>query len=86
MMYRLLIVDDEEIITDSLYDVFCSLLPDELDVCKAYSGTEAIEWMSRTRIDIVLTDISMPGLNGLELIERIQGYWPRCKVIFFNGT
>ncbi|GAF66592.1 putative response regulator [Bacillus sp. TS-2] len=84
-MYRLLIVDDEEIITDSLYDVFSSLLPDELDVCKAYSGIEAIEWMIRTRIDIVLTDIAMPGLNGLELINKIQDYWPRCKVIFLTG-
>lgn len=84
-MYRLLIVDDEEIITDSLYDVFASLLPDKLDVCKAYSGKEALGWMSRSRIDIVLTDISMPGMNGLELTERILANWPRCKVIFLTG-
>ncbi|TFE27503.1 response regulator transcription factor [Cohnella luojiensis] len=84
-MYRLLIVDDEEIITDSLYEVFAKLMPDELDVCKAYSATEALNWMSRTRIDIVLTDISMPGMNGLELTEEIHAYWPRCKVIFLTG-
>ncbi|SDY92313.1 two-component system, response regulator YesN [Evansella caseinilytica] len=84
-MYRLLIVDDEEIITDGLYDVFCSLMPEQLDVCKAYSGKEALGWMARTRIDIVLTDIAMPELNGLELIERVQDFWPRCKVIFLTG-
>jgi two-component system, response regulator YesN len=60
-------------------------MPEQLDVCKAYSGKEALDWMSRTRIDIVLTDIAMPGMNGLELIERIQAYWPRCKVIFLTG-
>ncbi|MFC0470738.1 response regulator [Halalkalibacter kiskunsagensis] len=84
-MYRLLIVDDEEIIADGLYEVFSRLMPDELDVCKAYSGKEALDWLSRTRIDIVLTDIAMPGIDGLELMERIESYWPRCKVIFLTG-
>lgn len=84
-LYRLLIVDDEDIITDSLYEVFHRLMPEKLDVCKAYSAKEALHWMSRTRIDIVLTDISMPGMNGLELSEEIQAFWPRCKVIFLTG-
>jgi len=84
-MYRLLIVDDEEIITDALFEVFSHFMPGELDVCKAYSGKEALDWMARTRIDIVLTDIAMPGMDGLELIERVQTYWPRCKVIFLTG-
>ena len=84
-MYRLLIVDDEELITDGLYDVFSRLMPEQLDVYKAYSGKEALEWMERTRIDIILTDISMPGLSGLELIERVQELWPHCQVIFLTG-
>lgn len=84
-MYRLLIVDDEELITDGLYDVFSRLMPDDLDVYKAYSGKEALEWMTRTRIDIILTDISMPGLSGLELIEEVQELWPHCKVVFLTG-
>lgn len=84
-MHRLLIVDDEEIITDGLYEVLSNLMPDQLDVCKAYSAKEALDWMARTRIDIVLTDIAMPGKNGLELSEEILTYWPRCKVIFLTG-
>ncbi|MDQ6417847.1 response regulator [Paenibacillus sp. LHD-117] len=84
-MYRLLIVDDEEIITDGLYEVFHQLLPESLDICKAYSAKEALNWLARTRIDIVLTDIRMPGMSGLELSEEIQKYWPRCKVIFLTG-
>lgn len=84
-MHRLLIVDDEDIITDSLYEVFSRLMPDRLDVCKAYSAVEALNWMSRSRIDIILTDIRMPGKNGLELSEEIQTFWPRCKVIFLTG-
>ncbi|WP_438434798.1 response regulator transcription factor [Gorillibacterium sp. sgz500922] len=84
-LYRLLIVDDEEIITDSLYEVFARFNPDELDVCKAYTAREALQWMNRTRIDLVLTDIRMPGMNGLELTEQIQAHWPHCKVIFLTG-
>lgn len=84
-MYRLLIVDDEDIITDGLYEVFNRYHPERLDVCKAYSAKEALDWMSRTRIDIVLTDIAMPGMNGLELSEEIQKYWPRCRVVFLTG-
>lgn len=84
-MYRLLIVDDEEIITNGLYEVFNRFMPEKLDVYKAYSAKEALEWMSRTRIDIVMTDIAMPGMNGLELSEEIVKYWPRCRVIFLTG-
>ncbi|OUM97543.1 MAG: DNA-binding response regulator [Thermobacillus sp. ZCTH02-B1] len=84
-MYRLLIVDDEEIITDGLYEVFSRFMPDRLDVCKAYSGQEALDWMARTRIDIVLADIAMPGLNGLDLAREIQHCWPRCHIVFLTG-
>lgn len=84
-MYRLLIVDDEEIITEALYEVFNKFMPDDLDICKAFSAKEALNWLSRTRIDIVLTDIRMPGMSGLELMEEIRLYWPRCKIIFLTG-
>lgn len=84
-MYRLLVVDDEEIITDTLHEVLSEFMPDKLDVCKAYSSSEALVWMARTRIDIVLTDIRMPGMSGLELSEKIRMHWPRCKVIFLTG-
>ena len=60
-------------------------MPEQLDVYKAYSGKEALAWMERTRIDIILTDISMPGITGLELVEQVQELWPRCKVIFLTG-
>ncbi|MGN8770431.1 response regulator transcription factor [Paenibacillus barengoltzii] len=84
-MFRLLIVDDEEIITNSLYEVFHQWMPDKLDVCKAYSGKEALHWMSRSRFDIVLTDIRMPGMSGLEMTESIKALWPRCRIIFLTG-
>jgi len=84
-MYRLLIVDDEELITDSLSEVLGRLQNVELDICKAYSGREALEWLNSTRIDIVLTDIRMPGISGLDLMGIIRRHWPRCRIIFLTG-
>ncbi|MUG45332.1 response regulator transcription factor [Paenibacillus woosongensis] len=84
-MYRLLVVDDEMIIADGLYEVLSNLPQLELDVYKAYSGDEAVRLFDRTRFDIVLTDIRMPGLNGLELLDKIRERWPSCRVIFLTG-
>lgn len=81
-MYRLLIVDDEEIITEALYEVLSQSMREELDICKAFSAKEALRWLARTRVDIVLTDIRMPGMSGIELMEEIKTYWPRCRIIF----
>lgn len=84
-MYRLLIVDDEEIIVNGLFEIFQNLKEVDLDIYKAYSGKEAIEWMNRTRIDIILTDIKMPEIDGMQLLEEIYKNWPQCKVIFLTG-
>lgn len=84
-MYRLLVVDDEMIIADGLYEVLSNLPQLELDVYKAYSGDEAVRQFERTRFDIVLTDIRMPGLDGLQLLDKIRERWPSCRVIFLTG-
>lgn len=84
-MFRLLIVDDEQDITDGLYELFRDFDGCELDVCKAYSGLEALEWMKKTKFDIVLTDIRMPGFTGLQLMEAIREQWPKCRIIFLTG-
>lgn len=84
-MYRLLLVDNEEMIVNNLYEIFHGIPELDLDVYKAYSGEEAIEWLNRTRIDIVVTDIHMPGMTGLQLMEEIFRSWPQCKVILLTG-
>jgi len=84
-MFRLLIVDDEAIIADGLCEVLGNIREVELDIYKAYSGQEALNLLNRTRIDIVLTDICMPGMTGIQLLETIHSKWPECKVIFLTG-
>ncbi|WP_167859589.1 response regulator [Paenibacillus cymbidii] len=85
VMYRLLIVDDEADIVNSLYMFLQEIKGPELDIYRAYSAREALEWLDRTKMDIVLTDIRMPGMNGIQLLEHIRRNWPLCKVIFVTG-
>ncbi|RAP74763.1 response regulator transcription factor [Paenibacillus montanisoli] len=84
-MYRLLIVDNEPFIVESVLDLFERRAIPELELLCAYSSAEALRCMQTVKIDIVLTDIRMPGMSGLELHREIMKYWPRCKVIFLTG-
>ncbi|BBH19020.1 hypothetical protein Back11_03650 [Paenibacillus baekrokdamisoli] len=84
-MHRLLIVDDEPVIVDGLMQYFQDAEQLELDVCKAYSANEALEIAMKTKIDIVICDIRMPGKSGLQLVEEVVVYWPSCRFILFTG-
>jgi len=84
-MYRLLIVDDEPFTVEGLYEMLSEITELELDLYRAYSAEEAIQWLSRTKMDIVLSDIRMPEMDGLQLQQWILAKWPRCKVIFLTG-
>lgn len=84
-MHRILIVDDEPIIVDSLYDLLVGTAHLELEVKRAYNVYEALDCLRQTRIDVVISDIRMPGMSGIELHKQIVESWPRCKVIFLTG-
>jgi len=84
-MYELLIVDDEKYVLDSL----ASTYPwEELQigpVHTASSANEALKLCEVHNIHIVITDIRMPGLNGLELIDKILLISPKTKCILLSG-
>ncbi|MBR9940033.1 response regulator [Lachnospiraceae bacterium Marseille-Q4251] len=85
MLYRILLVDDEELITDSLAGMLAEAPQYELDVYKAYSGSEALELLNEQQFDIVVSDICMPGISGIGLAQKIREKWPLCHVIFQTG-
>jgi len=84
-MYRLLVVDDLPIIVDGLLELFEQTKHLQLELYKAYSGEEALEILKAHTIDIVISDIKMPGLEGIELLREIKSHWPSCKVIFLSA-
>ena len=83
-MRRVLIVDDEPIIVQGLLSVLGGSGLD-LDLYAAGSGAEALKLLSQTRMDIVISDMAMPGMDGLELMGHIHQDWPECQVIFLSG-
>ncbi|HEX2927743.1 MAG TPA: helix-turn-helix domain-containing protein [Ruminiclostridium sp.] len=85
MPYNLLIVDDESEIVDWLVRMFNEENLPDLEVCHAYSAREALGILNRMKIDVVLSDIKMPGMSGIELLEKIKISWPLCRVIFLTG-
>ncbi|RAV17864.1 response regulator transcription factor [Paenibacillus contaminans] len=82
-MYRMIIVDDLPIIVEGLMDLFSR--DERLTLFPAYSAYEALEVLKREKIDIVLSDIKMPGMEGIELLHEVRKYWPACKVIFLTS-
>ncbi|MFD0714739.1 response regulator [Paenibacillus sp. GCM10027626] len=84
-MYRILIVDDEPLIVNSMYRMLQEAAHLELETYRAYNVYEALECLKQTRIDVVISDIRMPGMSGIDLHRKIMESWPRCKVIFLTG-
>ena len=84
-MYRLLIVDDEPNLVEGLYEYLISVVPEETDILKAYSGREAFQIMRKYSVDLLIADIQMPGMTGLELISKVEQIRPRCSIIFLTG-
>lgn len=83
-MYKLLIVDDEFEIREGLKSFEWNLLNIEIcGVCE--HGLEALQFIEENPVDIVLSDIRMPIMDGLELTKRINHYYPYIFTIILTG-
>ena len=81
---RMLIVDDEETLTYSLYQSFI-LAKHDYEVVTASSGEEATTRLKEKNYNLVITDISMPGMSGLELLTNIKQNYPEIEVIVMTA-
>jgi CheY-like chemotaxis protein len=79
---RVLVVDNERIIADTLALI---LSQNGFSACAAYSGEEAVQRALTLRPDIVLSDIIMGEMNGLEAAILISESLPHCKILLFSG-
>ena len=80
-MPRVLVVDDDETIRDTLYE----LLSEEFLCQTAETAEKAFARLEADTYDVVLTDISMPGLSGLELLGQVRQKFPDTPVIIISG-
>lgn len=84
-MYKIMVVDDEPFIADGLADLFNQIQEPCFEVSVAYSAQSALEQLDKVRMDIVISDIKMPKMNGIEMLASIRERWPFCHVIFLSG-
>ena len=79
---QVLVIDDDEVVGRS----FDRVLSDKgYEVSTAHSGEEALETIENTEFDVVFTDIKMPGMDGLEVTERIKARCPWTPVVVITG-
>jgi CheY-like chemotaxis protein len=79
---RVLVVDNEPMIADTLALI---LRQNGFDASVAYSGEEAVKSALTLRPDVVLSDIIMGQINGLEAAILISEALPQCKILLFSG-
>jgi DNA-binding NtrC family response regulator len=80
-MPKILVVDDDDFIRDTLFE----LLSEEYLCQTADTVEKALARLEADSYDVVLTDISMPGLSGLELLGHIHQKYPKTPVIMISG-
>ena len=80
-MAAILVVDDDAAIRDTLYD----LLSEDHLCHVAETAERALDWLTTDVYDVVLTDISMPGLSGIELLGHVRQNQPQTPVIIISG-
>lgn len=84
-MYRILVVDNEAYVVESVMFYLESQPELDAEIYGCYGATEACELMSRMRIDVLISDIRMPGMDGLQLQQIVVENWPNCRTLFLTG-
>lgn len=79
---KILVVDDEDDVRLFLQDF---LSERDLNVLSAATGEEALEIVEREQPDIVLLDLMMPGMDGIECLEKIKKMYPNTNIIMITA-
>ena len=83
MSFHVLLVDDHKIMRDGIKAILSR--GDEFRVAgEAETGTDAVQFVKQFRPDMVLMDIGLPGLNGVETTAEILRYHPDCKIVILS--
>ncbi|MCI5145510.1 MAG: sigma-54-dependent Fis family transcriptional regulator, partial [Candidatus Electrothrix sp. AR3] len=79
---KVLAVDDEDVALKNL----CHILQKEgYQVIAAKTGQQALTYLERQEFALVLTDLKMPGVDGMQILQRIRTCYPKTEVIMITG-
>jgi CheY-like chemotaxis protein len=79
---KVIVIDDESLIAETVVEILSHV---GFDAVAVSDGAAAIELAKSVKPDIVLSDVIMPGLNGVETGIRIRELVPDCRIILFSG-
>ena len=79
---KVLVVDDERVIADTLAII---LNQHGFEASAVYTGTGAVERAKTVHPDLIISDVIMPDMNGIEAANNIRNFLPRCKILLFSG-
>jgi DNA-binding NarL/FixJ family response regulator len=82
-MIRIVIADDHAIVRAGLKQMF-AIMPEMEVVAEAVDGDSALETLRHTRCDVLLLDLNMPGISGLDLIARLKAHWPAQPILVLS--
>lgn len=84
-MYRILVADDEAMERSLLADLVARRFEHEAEIYTADNGRRAVDTALLWRADLILMDIEMPGVNGLEAARTVLAQLPGCKIVFVTA-
>lgn len=80
--FSILLVDDE---MDFLETLMKRLKKRKLNVAGVGTGEEALEWLAQHQVDVVVLDVRMPGMDGIETLKEIRKLYPMIEVVMLTG-
>ncbi|MBI4586762.1 MAG: response regulator [Planctomycetes bacterium] len=84
MKLRILFVDDEPHVLQGLRRLFRDM-QEEWDMAFVESGFEALNILEKKSFDVVVSDMKMPGMNGVKFLDEIKERYPKTTRIIFSG-
>ncbi len=82
MAIKILVAEDEDITLENILD---ALQDEGYEVAGSTDGADALQRIEKGHFDLLITDIKMPGLGGIELLEKVKGTHPETEVIIITG-
>ena len=81
-MKNILVVDDNQMMRKLIKNLFPG---EEFEITEATNGMEGLDFVKQNPVDLIITDIVMPKMEGIELIMNLRRDFPKIKIIAISG-